>query len=594
MFLKLIARNFQMIYRTLKSIVLRPFTILKYKISSITNISKLLNRIPKFFASLLAKLKMKPEKREDYVDAGSVFVAKSLLVILAVTVIVVPLLIYFIVWPWFASMLLTVKFYEGQPQLENYKGRVEIYYEQKLENLMFKGRLKNGKYTDKGEVFFKNGMQKYSGSYLEGKYDGEGTLYSEDGKQLYKGNFKAGVYDGIGEILLQDGSVYMGDFAEGKMMGKGRVIKGDKLIYEGDFIDGKKAGIGKQCYADGSLNYNGAFAEDVFEGDGAEYYQGGKVKYKGAYKEGMYSGKGVLYDENGSIVYEGSFERGLFSGEGRYYGMDGELAYTGSFTGGLYEGNGKLIFVKNAAWYEGSFMAGKASGEGKLYRDGMLFYEGGFTDDMMSGNGVLTHNPSGVAYTGLFENNDIAYGRLFNLPVTNIYTAFSRGLTEDTSGDDCYYLYNKAFGMVLKLDYANETDAAKLTDAYTLPQKDGMAPVRRIVDFKLPGTYVVGGTGEGRVDADVALFLGMKAVKMKYYKAIYDNYGVCCWTYPDTGEVAVIQYYPSSQTTTGKDLQGNADAPGENGEKGKAVEHYAVYFDDLGLDMKDFGSLGYE
>lgn len=593
MFLKLLMRNFQMVYRTLKSVALRPFVLLKYKISSFTNISKLLNKIPKFFASLLAKLKVKPEKREDYVDAGPIFIAKSLLVIIVLGLIAAPLLIYYFAWPWFVGMFLTAKLYAGQPQLEKYNGKVEIYYEKKLENMMFKGRMKEGKYAEQGEEFFQNGMPKYAGSYLEGKYEGIGTLYSEDGKQLYKGSFKAGLYDGTGQLLLEDGSIYNGDFTAGVRTGKGQILKDDKLIYEGEVKDDKKSGTGKLYYPDGSVSYAGAFAEDVFEGEGMEYFKGGRIKYKGAFKKGMYADKGVLYDEQGAVVYEGGFEEGLFSGEGRYYGKDGELLYAGTFVKGLYDGSGKLIFVKDSMWYEGPFLAGKASGDGKLYKNGTLYYEGGFADDMMSGNGTLTDSTSGVTYTGLFENNDIAYGKLFSAPIEDIYGAFSKGLQEDSSGAHSFFLYNKTFGAVLKFSYATESEPAKLTGAYTVTKKEAAGKISSVEDLKLPGEYKAGKAGEGTVDMDAALLLGVEPADMKYYKAEYEGYGVCFWTFADTGEIAAIEYYPiEEQQPEGAAMEGKAE-PG-NGKPGEADgEKYAAHFSELGLDIKDFASLGF-
>ena len=544
--LKLILKNIEMLYRTLKSIVLRPLILLKSKIYNLTNISKLLNKIPKFLTSLLAKIKMKPEKRDDYVDAGRIFIAKSLIVILVGIVILVPLLIYFFAWPWIVSMFFTAKLYVGQPQIVKYNGKVEIYYEEKLENLMFKGRLSNGKYIDLGEEFYKNGRPMYSGNYLDGKFDGKGTWYAEDGKQHYKG-----------------------DFVGGKKTGKGQIFQYDKLFYVGDMKDDKKAGTGKQYYADGSIAYEGAFAEDVFEGDGTENNQGGKVKYKGAFKGGLYSGKGVMYDEKGTVIYNGSFEGGLFSGDGRYYGKDGQLVYDGSFVDGLFDG------------------------EGKLYKNGTLFYEGSFLGGMMSGKGTLTDDSTGVKYTGLFENNNIAFGKLFNMPVEDIHAAFLNGLAADTAKTDYFHLSNQAFGLVFKLAYANDEEPAKLVDVYTLPQEGGLTKLQGIADLKLPGIYEVGETGESVTDGDAALLLGLEPRNMKYYKANYVGYGVCYWTSPDTGDVVMIEYYPSAKSLAVNAKQGMEEPTAGVPTIGNDSKQYAIYFTDLGLDMMDFASLGY-
>lgn len=542
--LKLILKNIEMFYRTLKSLVLRPLVRLKSRIYALLNIRRLLNKIPRFLTSLLAKIKMKPEKREDYVDAGRVYIAKSLIVILVVAVIVVPLLLYFFIWPWLVSKFFTAELYVGQPKLSEYSGKVKIYYEEKLENLMFKGRLSNGKYVGFGEEFYLNGRPKYAGNYVDGKYDGKGKWYSEDAKQHYEG-----------------------DFVGGKKAGKGQIYQAGKLFYEGEMKDDKRAGFGKQYHDDGSIAYEGAFAEDVFEGDGTEYYPGGNVKYQGTFQGGLYSGKGEMFNEEGIKIYEGNFEKGLFNGKGRYYGKEGELVYDGSFVNGLFDG------------------------EGNLYKNGVLFYVGSFLAGMMSGEGTLTDDVSGLKYTGPFEYNDIAFGKLFNMKVEEIYTAFSSGLTEDTSHAEYFYLFNQTFGLVLKFAYANETEAAKLVDVYTLPKEGGLTNIQGMEDLRLPGIYELGEMGGSVADGDAAALLEIKPGNMMSFKANYVGYGVCYWTRPDTGDVLMIEYYPSKKT-----LADTKEGPeGATGRKpaGNDPQKYAIYFTDLGLDMNDFAGLGF-
>ncbi len=588
MFIKLLLRNLQMIFRTLKSVFLRPFVIIKYKISSMTNISKLLNKIPKFFVSLVAKLRVKPEKREDYVDAGSVFVAKSLLVILIIIIIGIPLLIYYFAWPWFVSLALTADFYAAQTELDTYSGKVRIYYEQEMENLQFEGRLKDGERIEHGKEYFLNGMLKYSGSFAQDEYDGKGTLYSEDGAQIYKGDFKNGKYDGTGELSVSEGTVYKGDFAGGIRSGKGQILEDGKLSYEGGMLDDKKAGVGKLYYPGGTVAYSGGFAEDNFEGDGIEYYESGNERFGGTFKAGLYSGKGVLYYQNGGKLYEGDFERGQFSGEGRYYGEDGALVYSGTFADGLYDAEGKLIYVRDSMWYEGAFMAGKASGDGKLFKNGALYYEGGFVDGCMSGTGTLTDTVSGLTYTGAFINDDIEYGSLFSMPVSDIYAAFPKGLEEDTSNENYFVLYNQGFGLVLKLAYATDTEPAKLTAVYKLPSRDGSAVRRDMKAPELPGTYEIGKTGEGRIDNAAVQYLKIEQGKLKYSQAIYDGYSIYLRTSPQTDEVLLTEYYPGPEQLNGAGGQGKTAVLG-----GEPAEYYAIYFDELGLDILDFSSLGF-
>ena len=408
-----------------------------------------------------------------------------------------------------------------------------------------------------------NGLLKYSGDYLDGEYEGKGKLYSEDGKLLYEGSFKAGKYEGTGEMTLPDGSIYKGDFTKGKRTGSGKIYsKDDKLLFEGNFLD------------------------DVLEGEGTEYYLNGNVKFKGSFKGGLYSGKGVFYNESGVMVYEGNFERNLFNGEGRLYNDNGELTYVGSFANGLFDGNGKLIFIPNSMWYEGSFLAGKANGDGKLYKDGTLYYEGNFADGMMSGNGMLTDAASGLSYTGLFENNDIAFGKLFGLPIAYIYSAFSKGLETDLSNDDYFYLYNHKYGIALKFTYATASQHPKMVAAYKKPQTDGIIIKQGLNDLKLKGNFETGEPGTGWTDGYASNLLNVKQDIMLFYKATYEGYSVYYWTNAETGAVTLIEY-----NSLEEQQEIAAGQAAMNVKSEKSAEYYAIYFQELGLDIMDFASL---
>ncbi len=544
MFITLLMRNLQMAYRTLRSVALRPFAIVKYKIASMTNISKLLNKIPKFFAALLAKVKMRPEKREDFVDAGPVFIAKSLLVILTVIIIAGPLFVYHFAWPWFVGKALTAQFHVSEPRLADYNGKVRIYYDEEKEQLKFAGRLEDGLAVGHGEEFEETGALKYAG------------------------NFAAGKYDGTGELYFGDGTVYKGEFSQGKRSGQGRLFDGDVLVSEG------------------------TYAEGCLEGEGVAYHPNGKEKYRGAFQGDLYAGKGLLFNEKGVKIYEGDFATGLFNGAGRYYDDSGALVYAGSFLNGLYDGAGKLTVVRDSLWYEGDFLAGQASGEGKLFKNNQLYYEGGFQENMLSGTGTLTDIRTGLTYSGSFAGNDIAYGVLFTMPAADIYAAFPKGLAEDTSREDFFFLYNRKFGLVLKFTYAGETEEARLVTAYRLLRKENVLLTGEPEQWEPPGSYEKGEEGSGRPDGNAAGFLGIDRSVMNYYQAIYEGYGVCCWIEPETEKVVVLEYYPVLGPQD--EAQGEKESSSEAGAGDARPAGYdMVYFQELGLNKADFVSLGF-
>ncbi|MEM5816382.1 MAG: hypothetical protein AAGU16_00780 [Desulfitobacterium hafniense] len=543
MIIKLLMKYIQIIYRTTKSVVLRPFVLARHKFSSLTNLSKFLNKIPKAFAALLTKFKLKPEKREDYVDAGPIFIAKSLLVILIIILVATPFLIINIVWPWVVSLALTAHFHTADPRLEGYTGKVEVFYEEKLENLKFKGRLEEGKAIGYGEEFYEDGSLKYAGQFVEGRYEGSG------------------------EFTMAPGMIYKGDFRNGKRSGQGRILENGVPAYEG------------------------AFTEDLFEGEGTEYYPNGRIQYKGSFKGGLYSGPGVFHDEKGVKRYEGNFADGLFNGAGRYYDEQGELVYTGSFLNGLYDGQGRLILLPHSTWYEGPFLGGKANGEGVLFKNGMLYYEGTFINDKFSGTGVLTDTQWGLTYSGAFADNDIAYGKLFDLSVPDLYTAFAKGIRENTDDEKYFYLYNQGFGLVLKLSYANEDQEAKLLNVFRRPEQQAKSD-HAGQGNKDPAKGDTSGTlGTGTLDERTAGLLGIPSGTMNTHQSAYAGYGLRYWIDPQSEEVVLIEYYPPEKSA--EPAPKDEEQPVGKAGAGQSGSQYTAYFEDLGLNIADFGSLGY-
>ena len=105
---------------------------------------------------------------------------------------------------------------------------------------------------------------------------------------------------------------------------------------------------------------------------------------------------------------------------------------------------------------------------------------------------------------------------------------------------------------------------------------------------ELPGTYEIGKTGDGRIDNAAVQHLKIKQSKLNYSEAIYDGYSIYMRTSPQTGEVILIEYYPGPELLNGAGGQGKTAVLGD-----KAAEYYAVYFNELGLDILDFSSLGF-
>jgi hypothetical protein len=634
MFFMRLLKNLQTGFRMLRNIVTRPFYMLNSRISNFLNLSsvaKPLQKIQSIFSDFIKGLKVKPEKRADFVDVGTVYVAKKLIGLLLLLLIALVVFIYFFAWPFFVSNFLTAKFYVRQPGASTYTGKAEIYYDKKLSNLEYRGRLAKGAYTGDSLLCYKNGATAYDGGFVQSKFDGTGTRYSSDGKQIYTGAFKAGKYSGQGALLLSQTLTYKGAFAGGKPSGKGQIFRGKVLVYDGDIKDGMKKGSGKAYYNDGRLRYSGAFDNDAFDGDGTEYDdKTGRVKYKGAFKGGLYSGKGSLYDNKGTLLYAGDFVNGKYDGNGRVYSGTGRLIYEGAFSNGLYDGTGKLIVKFGSDWYEGSFTQGSENGAGKLYRNGQLYYDGNFANGGLCGAGKLNDTDADFEYDGDFENNDIAYGGLFKQKIAKIYGFFVNGMTEDTVKSDAFYLYSESYGAVLKLSYASGDTPAALKEAYTLPVNTAFSTVKAFSDIKLSSGFKKGSADLETPDATICGYLSLNSTVMKAFHILFDGYGICYYTDSATGKILLIKYYPAateknktqtgaSQTnqssaggrsTGGRSTGGSATKPAAGASGANAVKtgtssaggaktndaqakKTAYYFKDVGLRVSDFHSLGY-
>jgi hypothetical protein len=561
MFFRALYKNLQTAFRMLKNIVIRPVNLIQSRVTNLFNaksVSKFTSKVQKAFSNFIKNMKLKPTERSDFLDVGTVFVAKSVIIVLLILIFALVSLVYFILWPWFATNFLTARFYQGEKSISTYTGKAIIYYDKAYKNVLFKGRLSKGAYTSQGKLYYKNGNLEYDGAFSDDEYDGDGTSYSNDEKQIYTGQYKAGKYSGQGTLNLDNGTVYKGGFSDNQENGTGDIYKGKTLIFDGNIKDGMESGSGTDYYDDGSLQYVGNYATNLFDGAGKEYY-----------------------DKTGNLEFDGSFSAGKYKGSGTLYDSSGNLLYTGLFVDGLYDGNGKLTIIKDQSWYEGAFTQGKKDGSGKLYKNSQLYYDGSFADDVMSGAGKLTDTVSGVEFDGNFADNDIDYGSLFSQTLSKVYPMFKSGMTQDTSKTDACYYYNATYGALLKISYATSSTSAALTDAYTLPMNSPIQKITKTDDLKLPGTYKIGSSGNAVPDKTVCNYLSVACKTMKVYHLLFSTYTVTYYVDPSSGSVELIQYVAATNKLNST-----------TASKQNSIATTAA-FKSLGLDLSDFKSLGY-
>lgn len=575
--IKKIISSINLTLRVLKNLIQRPFRVAYNKLLHFFNAGKLATKIPGAAKKLPSILKTKPEKREDYFDWGSIYVAKSLVLAIVIVLILLPLLIIFVISPLFVRWFGVKKFTVGDSGLSSYSGRVQIYYDDGHDELWLETKLKDGAATGHGEEFYQSGRSKYSGGFEEGAYSGDGMLCYEDGSLRYRGEFVKGVFSGEGELHAEDGSIYSGTFEKGVLQGRGTMTISDAIYYEGGFVDGAINGDGRMFYPSGAVKLNGVFKDGLAEGECAEYTENGTLRYSGTFSAGLYHGAGTLYTDKGAKLYSGDFERGKYNGTGTLYAENGEKLYSGGFEEGVYSGSGTLR-CSDGSQISGEFVEGEITGSAvKSYPNGMR-YEGTFAQGVPDGFGVLSGAVGSFTFTGKFIDGDVDYGAIMEADIQQIKDMFGGELTQ-IAADDCFYLENTQMGITLRCSYAGDEPAA-VTEICAAPLMNGAMLIRNAGDVPAWGANSV-------VKDDIALIPAWAAKKYALddtqtvcYTVKYSNAQVRFWVVD--GKLALKTAIPISG--------------GEQTIRPESIlseEEIEALFKEVGLDIEDFRSLGF-
>ena len=335
-----LTRSFGIFFRTIRAFFVRQATAVTTRVRQMTNLSRNAMLVANSSLKMMATAVKKPSQREDYVETRQLFIAKGFLVKLALLLVSLGLIGYFLVWPFILSRFFTVRFYVEDSRLPGWTGRVIVYADEGKTVPMYAGRLEDGVLQGKGEGYDEEGLLAYEGPFVDGTPSGEGTAY-EAGVLCYEGQFAAGVYEGRGRL-----------------------------------------------YKDGALYYEGDFAAGVPSGEGVAYHPNGQAAYKGQFAAGVYEGEGAAYDSGGALLYEGGFAGGLYSGSGRLY-LDRDQWITAEFQEG--EVAGVVQWYKGARlYYEGEWAGSRPHGYGALYsKAGQPLYQGQFSRGTLDGAWLL-------------------------------------------------------------------------------------------------------------------------------------------------------------------------------------------------------------
>lgn len=577
---------FRMLGRVLKNLFLRPFRTVYSRVKYFFSAGRLVSAVPGAAKKLPKIIKTKPEKREDYFDWGGFYIAKSLVLLIVVILIAVPLLYIFLLHPLLTSWFWVKDFTVDDAGLSSYSGRVCIYYDSEHTELKFTGRLKDGKAIESGEEYYENGRNKYIGEYVDGLYEGDGILYYDDGAVMYRGDFSGGRYNGIGEYTDENGDLYSGTFEKGKLNGSGTLTTKGVLYYDGGFVDGVINGEGKVLYADGTVRYSGTFSNGLLNGNALEYYSNGTLKYNGSFTAGLYNGNGILYYESGKKLYSGGFDMGKYSGSGTLYGADGAKLYSGEFEEGVYSGSGTL-YGNDGSVTVGSFAGGEIVGAAERSFASGRKYEGCFADGLMNGSGTLSEVTGENIYTGAFLDDDVDYRSIIGAEPNKVKEAMPSLV--QTVDSDCFYLKDSSFGIALKCSFVTADSPAAVKEAFVRPISGTVQIIRSAKDINAPSALSVETTESAYLPNWAASEFGINSGSVKCYAAYYDGLTVYYWTDIVSGTLLLKSAEVSSNTSGGA---GSA-VDGVSGQ-GLTTEEIIDLFNELGLDINDFSSLGFE
>ena len=96
----MIFRNFlsslRMGIRMIKAAALRPVRALIFQIRRSTNMGRQVSKVVPAVSKMATNMKLKPETRADYIDAGQVYIAKSLFVVVGLVLVLGGLFVYYI------------------------------------------------------------------------------------------------------------------------------------------------------------------------------------------------------------------------------------------------------------------------------------------------------------------------------------------------------------------------------------------------------------------------------------------------------------------------------------------------------------------
>lgn len=191
----------------------------------------------------------------------------------------------------------------------------------------------------------------------------------------------------------------------------GIVRYSNDYYWKGQKKYGHAHGTGKLFNFADILVYEGTMSFDKYDGQGISFYINGEKEFEGEWEMGMKK-KGSFYSLSGQLLYDGECKDNIYQGYGDAY-ENGVLRFRGTFDNGFkrhgifYDDNGNIL-------YSGSCVDDLFHGYGEYYSNNHLSFSGSFVDGMRSGRGVSYSNSNHPLFIGIWEQDSMEYGLLFN------------------------------------------------------------------------------------------------------------------------------------------------------------------------------------
>lgn len=516
-FFSQLLRSIGVFFRTVRAFFSRKLMGFTSMLRRLTNFSRHATKVASSSLQSVMSAAQEPSGPSDYVETGSHYIAKALIIRIVLGIAAFALIAYFLIWPFVLSHFLTARFYEQDRRVADWSGRVIVYSDAKKTVPLYAGRLEKGVLQGEGK-----------------RYDGDGLL------------------------------AYEGQMKDGEPAGSGKEYRGGVLVYEGLFSSGLYNGSGK-CYADGELAYEGQFLDGLYEGSG-RLYENGVLSYSGSFHAGAAEGTGVSYDPSGRIAYQGQFLAGLPDGTGTAYGENGQKEYEGGFVKGEYSGDGVLRF--DGGQLEAAFENGEPKGVVSWKKNGLLYYQGEWSNGMPEGFGTLFSKAGKKLYEGQFCAGTIDCDSLLSGSTDQLRAAFAEGRVKNEVDSAGFLVIAEELGVSALCTFRTEKeDSAVCRIDLSAPEKDGWVEL-------LPGSAHTGGVAwpeKAQPQRLTAPFSGRPGVNVApgdyaAESAVTDGKSVLALYESEAREKAVLVTWvrvnaPQTQSPPPQEQQSGGDAP---------------------------------